>query len=68
MFFGRAKDGLAVILNQALNGDAVDAEHQSLHTWVDVSEITYCFNKTPLERGGVSDFQERVDIVQVNLP
>jgi hypothetical protein len=68
MFLSRPEDGLAVILDQTLNGDAVDAEHQSLHTWADASEITYCFNKTCLERGDVGDFQERVDIVQVNLP
>lgn len=68
MFFRRAKHGLAVILSQALSGDTVDAEHQSLHTREDLRGITYGFYKASLERGSVSDFQKRIDVVQVYLP
>lgn len=63
-----AKGGLAVTLGHALNGGAVDAEHERLEAGIDAGEVCDGFDDTLLEGRCVRDLDQGVDVVEKSLP
>ena len=53
---------------QAEKADTVYGEHERFQRGINVADIGSCLDKPCLQCRGMGDFQERVDIVEVDLP
>ena len=62
------KDRPTLFFRQADDRDAVDGEHKRSEGGVDVRQSANGVNDARLECWGMRDFEERVDIVEINLP
>jgi hypothetical protein len=68
MVSGQPKQGIAFVVYETQNSDAIYAEHECLHGWTDVCDITSGVDDECLQCRGMRDFEKRVDVIQVNLP
>lgn len=62
------KHGLDLVLGQRGNGGEVDGEHQSLEGPRNLGRVGAGADNVGLQGRGVGDFEERVDIADVDLP
>lgn len=68
MFPWRAKHGTAFALDETQNGHAIDTEHERRQGGLDACHVAGSVYDASLQGGSVGDFEQRIDVVEVDLP
>lgn len=68
VLLGRPEGGATLVRVETGDGDAVDAEHERLQGRINVADIGSGRKDARLKRDAVGDFEERINILKINLP